>query len=72
MYSYFYAPVDCLVQDTADTLKVWKNLNLFRSIGAISGWILTAFFPDEDMLYFYLCNMMKYQTVTAHVVPARY
>lgn len=57
------------ISDTANTLTVWKNLNLFRNIGAISGWILTVFFPDEDMLYLCLCNMMKYQPATAHVPP---
>lgn len=72
MYSHLFAFSDCLIQDTADTLNVWKNLNLFRNVGALSGWMLTAFFPDEDMLYSYLCNMMKYQTVTARIVPARY
>jgi hypothetical protein len=59
------------MQDTVNTLKVWENLNLFRSIGAISGWILTAFCTDEDMLYLYLNNMLKYQSITAPI-PARY
>jgi hypothetical protein len=68
---YLYASFHYLVQDTANTLKVWENLNLFRSIGAIVGWILTAFCTDEDMLYVYLCNMLKYQSVTAPM-PARY
>jgi hypothetical protein len=57
------------ISDAMNTLTVWKNLNLFRNIGAISGWILTAFFPDEDMLYLYLCNMMKYESATTHPLP---
>lgn len=57
------------LQDATNTLTVWKNLNLFRNIGAISGWILTVFFPDEDMLYLYLCNMMKYEPATTHALP---
>jgi hypothetical protein len=69
--THLYELVHCLLQEIANTLKVWENLNLCRSVGAIAGWILTAFYTDEDMLYLYLRNMLIYQRVTASA-PARY
>jgi len=68
-YAIIYMHLLIALQDAVNTLTVWKNLNLFRNIGAISGWILTVFFPDEDMLYLYLCNMMKYESATTHPLP---
>jgi hypothetical protein len=68
-YAIIYMHLLIALQDAANTLTVWKNLNLFRNIGAISGWILTVFFPDEDVLYLYLCNMMKYEPATTHALP---
>ncbi|KAJ9589015.1 hypothetical protein L9F63_017710 [Diploptera punctata] len=53
-------------------LKIWKNLNLCRNMGAISGWVLIALFPADDMLHIHLCNMMKYQPMVTRAVPMRY
>ena len=60
-----------LLQDTSK-LTIWKNLNLCRNIGAISGWVLIALFPAEDMLHVHLCNMMKYQPIITRAAPTRY
>lgn len=44
---------------------VWRNLNLGRCVGGLSGWIIMALSPSEDMLHARLTNILKYQLRSA-------
>ena len=48
-------------QETNKVLSVWNALSIARSVGAIFGWLIVGFLPNQDNLYDQLLEMEKYQ-----------
>uniref|UniRef100_A0A182TR38 Uncharacterized protein n=1 Tax=Anopheles melas TaxID=34690 RepID=A0A182TR38_9DIPT len=47
--------------ETNKVLSVWNALSIARSVGAIFGWLIVGFLPNQDNLYDQLLEMEKYQ-----------
>uniref|UniRef100_A0A182N2Y6 Uncharacterized protein n=1 Tax=Anopheles dirus TaxID=7168 RepID=A0A182N2Y6_9DIPT len=47
--------------ETNKVLSVWNALSIARSVGAIFGWLVVGFLPNQDNLYDQLLEMEKYQ-----------
>nr|CAD7572345.1 unnamed protein product [Timema californicum] len=45
-----------------DNLRTWRNLNLYRCLFTMLGWLLVVALSKHDMFYTHLVNMIKYQT----------
>ncbi|XP_050091023.1 uncharacterized protein LOC126574718 [Anopheles aquasalis] len=47
--------------ETNKVLSIWNALSIARSVGAIFGWLVVGFLPNQDNLYDQLLEMEKYQ-----------
>ncbi|XP_049296788.1 uncharacterized protein LOC125770828 [Anopheles funestus] len=47
--------------ETNKVLSIWNALSIARSVGAIFGWLIVGFLPNQDNLYDQLLEMEKYQ-----------
>uniref|UniRef100_A0AAG5DNG5 Uncharacterized protein n=1 Tax=Anopheles atroparvus TaxID=41427 RepID=A0AAG5DNG5_ANOAO len=47
--------------ETNKVLSIWNALSIARSVGAIFGWLVIGFHPNQDNLYDQLLEMEKYQ-----------
>ncbi|XP_058066532.1 uncharacterized protein LOC131216136 [Anopheles bellator] len=47
--------------ETNKVLSIWNALSIARSVGAIFGWLVVGFLPNQDNLYEQLLEMEKYQ-----------
>ncbi|KFB46806.1 hypothetical protein ZHAS_00014812 [Anopheles sinensis] len=47
--------------ETNKVLSIWNALSIARSVGAIFGWVVVGFLPNQDNLYDQLLEMEKYQ-----------
>uniref|UniRef100_A0A182NZY5 Uncharacterized protein n=1 Tax=Anopheles epiroticus TaxID=199890 RepID=A0A182NZY5_9DIPT len=47
--------------ETNKVLSIWNALSIAGSVGAIFGWLIVGFLPNQDNLYDQLLEMEKYQ-----------
>ncbi|XP_050080481.1 uncharacterized protein LOC126568106 [Anopheles maculipalpis] len=47
--------------ETNKVLSIWNALSIAQSVGAIFGWLIVGFLPNQDNLYDQLLEMEKYQ-----------
>ncbi|XP_053669714.1 uncharacterized protein LOC128720093 [Anopheles nili] len=47
--------------ETNKVLSIWNALSIARSVGAIFGWLVVGFLPNQNNLYDQLLEMEKYQ-----------